>query len=262
MGLGFRRDSGPRTVSSRAGRLPAGGELAMTGSYLSNLWDFGTGTLACVRNGGQDEDLLVQRQSPGARRGRSRPRREQGSRKAAAADLSVPAQGRSADRPSRSAEACHSRRRRGCPIFSGERGQVPQPGLRRRPRSSARRPTTETTSPRWDSSARCSAGAIRARSRSKGLFLKANSALIGPGEGVRARFRERRTITKWNWASSSAGKRPTSARRRHSIMSRAIRSRSTFVRGTRRRSSCCGEASRSMSTNRRGNSKRSAPGRS
>src|SRR6185437_13385969 len=72
----------------------------------------------------------------------------------------------------------------------------------------------------------------------QGLFLKANSCLIGAGETVKLRFPARRTITRWSSASSSASPPPTSSSRMRSTTSPAIASRSTWWCAARRTVRC------------------------
>jgi hypothetical protein len=62
----------------------------------------------------------------------------------------------------------------------------------------------------------------------QGLFLKANSALIGPGEGVRLRFPERRTDHEMELGVVMGRRPPTSARNKRCHTWPAIRSLSTW----------------------------------
>ena len=99
----------------------------------------------------------------------------------------------------------------------------------RGPRSSwRRRPTTRPTSRRCASAAN---GAVQTQSSpvigKAGLFLKANSSLVGPSEGVEIRFPERRNEHEVELASFSGNKAATSRATRRSITSPAIASVST-----------------------------------
>ena len=121
-------------------------------------------------------------------------RRHRDPRIAAAAALSGAVR-RSPDRQSRRTcavawRSLPTRRRRVRSMRCGSSARWPT-----RRRSSARRRTTtpmwrkRAATPRSRSTARASSGP----SRSRGLFLKASSSLIGPSEGVAVRFPDRRT---------------------------------------------------------------------